>query len=103
MLPKSPTWAPLASASLIALVAILTLAQDDNRDALQVGTPTLIKHVITIIGDNRSFYHVFGLYSPRRGETVANLLSQGILNADGTPGPRFAQARHFIAAPQSTY
>src|SRR5262245_22411373 len=103
MLPKSPTWAPLASASLIALVATATLAQADDRDARQGATRTPIKHVITIIGENRSFDHVFGLYSPRRGETVANLLSQGILNADGTPGPRFAQARQFIAAPQATY
>jgi len=103
MLPKSPTWAPLASASLIALVATATLAQADDRDARQGTTRTPIKHVITIIGENRSFDHVFGLYSPRRGETVANLLSQGILNADGTPGPRFAQARQFIAAPQATY
>src|SRR5262245_18985757 len=103
MLPKSPAWAPLASASLIALAATGTLAQADDHDARQGATRTPIKHVITIIGENRSFDHVFGVYKPRRGETIANLLSQGILKEDGTPGPHFARARQFIAAPQAAY
>src|SRR5262249_26372889 len=54
-------------------------------------------------GENRSFDHVFGLYKPRRGETISNLLSKGILNADGKPGPRFAKAAQFQVAPQSAY
>ena len=54
-------------------------------------TRSPIKHVIVIIGENRSFDHVFATYVPKRGESVWNLLSKGIVNADGTPGPNFSQ------------
>jgi phospholipase C len=40
-------------------------------------TVTPIKHVIVIIGENRSFDHVFATYVPKKGETVDNLLSEG--------------------------
>jgi phospholipase C len=67
------------------------------------GTPshqahTPIKHLIVIIGENRTFDHVFATYEPTHGEKVWNLLSQGIVNKDGTPGPRFAQAQQQTAA-----
>ncbi|MEI9982263.1 MAG: alkaline phosphatase family protein [Aliidongia sp.] len=52
-------------------------------------TVTPIKHVIVIIGENRTFDHVFGTYEPKSGESVLNLVSQGIVRADGTPGPNF--------------
>ncbi len=56
-------------------------------------TVTPIKHVIVIIGENRSFDHVFATYvPPKKSETIFNLLSEGIVNADGTPGPNFAAA-----------
>jgi phospholipase C len=56
-------------------------------------TTTPIKHVIVIIGENRSFDHVFATYvPPKKGETVNNLLSEGIIKADGTPGANFAKA-----------
>ena len=55
-------------------------------------TLTPIKHVIIIIGENRSFDHMFATYQPRNGYRVLNLLSEGIVNADGTPGPHFAAA-----------
>ena len=45
-----------------------------------------------IIGENRSFDHVFATYEPKHGQTVWNLLSEGIMNADGTPGPNFRKA-----------
>ena len=53
-------------------------------------TRSPIKHVIVIIGENRSFDHVFATYVPKSGESVWNLLSKGIVNADGTPGPNFS-------------
>jgi phospholipase C len=60
------------------------------------GTATPIKHVIIIVGENRSFDHLFATYAPRRKqERVLNLLSEGIVNADGSPGPRFATAHQF--------
>lgn len=61
----------------------------------RVKAQTPIEHVIVIIGENHSFDNVYGSYQPRRGQTVANLLSKGIINVDGTPGPNFS-----LAAPQ---
>ena len=36
------------------------------------GTATPIKHVIVIIGENRTFDHVFAPYEPKRREAVSN-------------------------------
>ncbi len=60
-------------------------------------TSSPIKHVIVIIGENRSFDHVFATYVPKKGETVLNLLSEGIIKADGTPGKNFAKAEQQAA------
>jgi phospholipase C len=60
-------------------------------------TSTPIKHVIVIIGENRSFDHVFATYVPKKGEKVWNLLSEGIVKADGTAGPNFAKAEQKAA------
>jgi len=46
-------------------------------------TTTPITHVIVLIGENRTFDNLFGPYVPKRG-TVANLLSQGIVTANGS-------------------
>ena len=64
-----------------------------------------IQHVIVLIGENRTFDHVFATYVPKRGESVSNLLSKGIINADGTPGPHFKKSRQFqaVAAFQTKY
>jgi phospholipase C len=61
-------------------------------------TQTPIKHVIVIIGENRSFDHVFATYLPRPGEHVWNLLSEGIVNSDGSPGPNFERAQQSAAS-----
>ncbi len=55
-------------------------------------TTSPIKHVIVVVGENRTFDHVFATYQATKGQTVDNLLSKGIINADGTPGPNFALA-----------
>src|ERR1700735_1645329 len=47
-------------------------------------TRSPIKHVIVIIGENRSFDHVYATYKPAKGEKVNNLLSEKIINEDGT-------------------
>jgi phospholipase C len=60
-------------------------------------TRTPIKHVIVLIGENRTFDHVFATYKPKNGESVKNLLSEGIIHADGTPGPHFSKAAQFQA------
>ncbi len=53
-------------------------------------TRSPIKHVIIIVGENRTFDHLFATYKPKDGQFVDNLLSKGIVNADGTPGPNFS-------------
>src|SRR5215467_5003276 len=58
---------------------------------------TPVKHVIVLIGENRTFDHVFATYQPKRGESVKNLLSEGIVKSDGTPGPNFSKAQQFQA------
>lgn len=64
---------------------------------------TPIKHVIVLIGENRTFDHTFGTYVPRPGQAISNLVSKGIVNADGTPGPNFALAAQTEAAPQAAF
>ncbi len=44
-----------------------------------------IKHVIIIVGENRTFDHIFATYKPRRGETVDNLLSKAPRSAQRRP------------------
>ena len=64
---------------------------------------TPIDHVILIIGENRTFDHVFATYTPKPGQTVNNLLSEGIVKADGTPGPNYSKAAQNQASDTTTY
>ncbi len=66
-------------------------------------TATPIQHVIVIIGENRSFDHVFATYKPKAGESVANLLSKGIVREDGTPGTNYALSEQYRAVDDTTY
>src|SRR5271163_4581206 len=65
-------------------------------------TTSPIKHLIVIIGENRSFDHVFATYVPKPGETVDNLLSKGIIKLDShknaVRGPNFDKAHQLAAA-----
>ncbi len=65
-------------------------------------TRTPIKHVIVIIGENRSFDHVFATYVPKPGQTVWNLLSERIIKADGTPGTNFYKVEQTAAVDDSS-
>jgi phospholipase C len=69
--------------------------QDHEKQHNKAQSP--IQHVIVLIGENRTFDHVFATYIPRHGESVSNLLSKGIVNGDGTPGPHFKNAQQFQA------
>jgi phospholipase C len=71
--------------------------------AFAAATTTPITHVIIIIGENRSFDHVFATYTPKSSDTINNLLSEGIVNADGTAGPNFAKAAQSAAQDTTTY
>jgi len=87
-------------ALLVNLGAPVTSAAQDPPK--HTGTATPIKHVIVIIGENRTFDHVFATYQPKRREAVSNLLSKGIVNSDGTPGPNFSLASQSSANDSST-
>jgi phospholipase C len=66
-------------------------------------TRSPIKHLIVLIGENRTFDHIFATYVPKGEDSVSNLLSKGIITADGKPGKHFSKAAQFQAvAPFNT-
>src|SRR5262245_64539312 len=90
--------------AVIALTAMMgaqagaprSYAAPSRPDAPEnLDTESPIKHVIVLIGENRSFDHTFATYEPRHGQTVANLLSKGIIDKRGQPGARFADSAQF--------
>jgi phospholipase C len=97
------------SATLAVLIAFPIPASAQNRNDDGNGnhhrTETPIKHVIVLIGENRTFDHLFATYVSPSGDRVRNLLSEHIINADGTPGKEFGKAAQFqaIAPFQTTY
>jgi len=89
--------------SLVALTVLQLSLSGPLAGPLQAqelergSTRTPVKHVIVLIGENRSFDHLFATYVPKSHDSVSNLLSKGIINADGTPGPHFSKAQQFQA------
>jgi phospholipase C len=83
--------------ALGALAALPVLAPVTRADEARGSTRTPITHVIVLIGENRTFDHLFATYVPQGPDSVHNLLSEGIVNADGTPGPNFFKAAQFQA------
>jgi phospholipase C len=83
---------------MIALQVLAGLPQSAYaQTAATPATTTPIKHVIVIIGENRTFDHVYATYKPKEGETVSNLLSKGIVKANGKPGPNYSLSAQFSA------
>jgi phospholipase C len=73
-------------------------AQAKEHDGDEQGrTRTPIKHVIVIVGENRTFDHIFATYEPKKGESVDNLLSKKIITEDGTPGTNYPSAYQYSA------
>jgi phospholipase C len=87
--------ATIALGPSVAPAFARTGARDASTGDSNTATP--IKHVIIIVGENRSFDHLFATYVPKSGNSVLNLLSEGIINADGTPGPNYSRAVQFSA------
>ena len=85
---------------LMTCVALAAIISDTmlpvSAVAAESNTASPIKHVIVIIGENRTFDHIFATYQPvNKNEQVLNLLSEKIVNADGTPGPNYAKALQY--------
>ena len=89
----------LALGQLSLGATLASAAESRDKD-----TVTPIKHVIVIIGENRSFDHVFATYVPKSGDAVDNLLSKGIIALDANkravPGPHFDLAQQLAARDQ---
>src|SRR5579864_1770302 len=99
---KTIAYASILAFSVFGLGASAHAQADPDKAVDSIKTATPIKHVIIIVGENRSFDHIFATYEPKdRHEKVLNLLSEGIVNQDGSPGPNFAKAHQFkiVAAP----
>src|SRR5208282_6823902 len=72
--------------------------------AANLTTASPIKHVIVLIGENRGLDHTFGVYKPKgKGETISNILSKGIVNEDGSPGPNYSLALQYAVSPQPSF
>jgi phospholipase C len=82
--------------SFFGIGAPAQAGNDPDKAVDEIKTVTPIKHVIIIVGENRSFDHLFATYTPKNKEDkVLNLLSEGIIYSDGAPGPNFAKAHQF--------
>jgi len=108
--PGRAEWRQRASVG-ICLFALLSNsltafgASGNSHKTEHLKTASPIKHVIVLIGENRTFDHLFATYVPRNGEHVKNLLSEGIINADGSLGPNasIAQQNQAVAPFQTEY
>ena len=89
--------AGLITAAVLQFAIGNTFLEGQSTSSRDNDTSSPIKHVIVIIGENRSFDHVFATYVPKKGQFVWNLLSGGIIKADGTPGPNFSRAEQSAA------
>ena len=83
----------------LALLALGTTAAAQSSPP----TATPIEHLIVVIGENISFDNLFGTYRPKSRAKIHNLLSQGIVNRDGSPGPEFTKAAQRRAEVRDTY
>jgi phospholipase C len=92
-----------AATAALGLFTTNAGAIDQAQMPEHVRTTTPIKHVIVVLAENSSFDHAFGTYHPRNGQSIGNLLSRGLVNEDGTPGPNFKRATQFTVAPQPLY
>jgi phospholipase C len=86
-----------AAATMPARSADPDLATD------QLPTATPIKHVIVVIGENRTFDHIYGTYVPKSHDSILNLLSEGIVSPTGSPGPNFAATKQYTTSGQTSY
>src|ERR1700729_2176765 len=100
-------WGASALMSFSLLAGTVGFADDKSKDndaADAVKTESPIKHVIILIGENRGLDHTFGVYIPKgKKQTISNILSKGIVNIDGSPGPHFGLAQQFSVGGQTMW
>ena len=80
-------------AMTVNVLAPIAAAEAQTSSPSNTRTSTPIKHLIVVIGENRSFDNVFATYVPSDPrQSVWNLLSQGIVDKTGAPGLNAAKA-----------
>jgi phospholipase C len=84
-----------------SVLALLALLQPAAIARAQTATP--IEHLIVVVGENLSFDNLFGTYRPQSNAKIRNLLSQGIVDRDGNPGPEFIKAAQRRAEARDAY
>ena len=100
--PLTRSFVRLLLGTSVAALALSSSVRADDRDhdggnaVERIRTASPIKHVIVIVGENRSFDHLFATYRPKsRDERVSNLLSERIVKDDGSPNENFERAHQF--------
>jgi phospholipase C len=94
----------MTTALYSSIMALSTLGFATTGATAEPTTKTPIKHLIVLIGENRGLDHTFGVYKPAgKDEKISNLLSKGIVKADGSPGPNFSTVPQFSVAGQPTW
>ena len=91
---KKRPWVGLPVSVAAAALGAIGLVACGDSDTSDTASP--IKHVIIIVGENRSFDHLFATYVPRHPEEgIHNLLSEQIVTASGAPGASFSKAYQY--------
>jgi len=89
-------WGAALAATSCAAEDPQGVSPDVSSEAIKASSPddqteTPIKHVVVIIGENRTFDHVYATYKPKNNQKIWNLLSRKIVNEDGSTGPNYAE------------
>jgi phospholipase C len=79
----------------LIVAGAMTAAQPSTAQSADPATRWPIKHLIVIVGENATFDTLFATYRPAAGASIRNLLSEGIINADGSPGSNYYRAVQF--------
>ena len=103
--PRGRARASLCSLLFVAAASLAAAATSEVRSGgvRPRTSATPIEHLIVVVGENQTFDRIFATYVSASGASVRNLLSEGIVDAHGAPGPRFALARQNRAERQTRY
>jgi phospholipase C len=93
--PRRAAVGTVFGAVLSCSFAVTDATADKDDAAHRVKTDTPIKHLIVLIGENHTFDNIFATYRPEQGQSIANLLSKGIILQSGQPGPNFIRSQQY--------
>ena len=98
----------VVTASILSMIGYNTAFALENSPSFgstgsDYNTRSPIKHVIVIIGENRTFDHIFATYQAPNSEHVDNLLSKGIVTINGAPGQNYSLSTQYRASDTSLY